>query len=398
MEPVVILFCFVAAAVFAASMKNVFCDRSLRKRLGFTLVELLVVIAIIGVLIALLLPAVQAAREAARRSQCTNHLKQITLALHNYHDVNMSLPARNSRMVVKHTDGTMGSSNSWTVTVMLFPYMEMQTRYDMILSYVFTPAAGGAWPQTFAPELSYPPTQGNIAALLCPSDPDGKVANNAHSRANYVVSIGDVVNPGTTGMNERMIFVTDRWKNFAAAGDGTSNTVAYSECDIPIDSYSRIAKESGTNSVPNLMTNPIAECYATLDTVDRKMIKAATMDASNANPPPANTYDAKRGIYPYHSGNNYTGFNTVLPPNSPTCYSGNRNSYGIQSVASNHSGGANIGLLDGSVRFISETINAITSPLPSSSYTVPQEVSSGRSHFGVWGALGSANGGESTGL
>src|SRR3954466_15697046 len=101
-----------------------------RGRRGFTLIELLVVIAIIGVLIALLLPAVQQAREAARRSQCLNNLKQIGLALHNYHDAFNVLPpgARRSR------DGanTIEAWGSWSIHSMLLPYLDQTATADLL--------------------------------------------------------------------------------------------------------------------------------------------------------------------------------------------------------------------------------------------------------------------------
>src|SRR5438270_11036231 len=89
-----------------------------RRRLGFTLIELLVVIAIIAVLIALLLPAVQAAREAARRSQCVNNLKQLGIAMHNYHDVTGSIP--------------YASINIWGPLAFMLPQMEQQPVYNSI--------------------------------------------------------------------------------------------------------------------------------------------------------------------------------------------------------------------------------------------------------------------------
>src|SRR5882724_1795463 len=90
------------------------------RRRAFTLVELLVVIAIIGVLVALLLPAVQAAREAARRMQCTNHLRQLSLSLHNFHDINGTFPKQVS------PGGVTGVS--WLVSVL--PYLEQKSLFD----------------------------------------------------------------------------------------------------------------------------------------------------------------------------------------------------------------------------------------------------------------------------
>jgi len=369
---------------------------------GFTLVELLVVIAIIGVLIALLLPAVQAAREAARRMQCSNHMKQYSLAMHNYHDVNMALPSKSFELNVKTNDGNLVRSNSWSQLTALLPYMEMQSRYDAFHSYVFTPAAGGAWPQSFGPDTGLEPLRGTIPTLLCPSDIDGIVLPTAAAKGNIVVSIGDAINTpyfttgtlgGTAGIDGRMLFVPNMWKNFAAAEDGTSNTIACSECDIPTSTATRIARASGTNAVSDLITNPITQCFATLDPADRKMILAKTVEG-NANPATPNTYDAQRGAIPFHYWYTYSAFNTVLPPNSPNCYSGNRNSWGVFSAGSNHSGGVNVGLLDGSVRFVSDTINAVTSGLT----VAPREIASGESQFGVWGAMGSIAGGESVTL
>ena len=97
--------------------------QGIHKRLnGFTLVELLVVIAIIGILVGLLLPAVQAAREAARRMQCTNNLKQIGLAMHNYHDTYRSFP-------IGHHFPGQGNGTGWTWTYSILPFIEQSSLY-----------------------------------------------------------------------------------------------------------------------------------------------------------------------------------------------------------------------------------------------------------------------------
>src|SRR5688572_27028117 len=133
---------------------------SLRKtREGFTLVELLVVIAIIGVLVALLLPAVQSAREAARRMQCQNNLKQFGLALHNYHDANMAFPPSSVWKQEAHI-AELNSSNlgpNWII--MILPYMEQQSLFDSFDFNFAIPAKENAVPRST-----------RLAVTLCPSD------------------------------------------------------------------------------------------------------------------------------------------------------------------------------------------------------------------------------------
>src|SRR4051794_41400290 len=104
----------------------------LRRQRGFTLIELLVVIAIIAVLISLLLPAVQAAREAARRAQCVNNLKQIGLAIHNYHTANSTFPMGNSLNVQGPTPADLALWNAWSSHGLMLGYMEQQPLYNAI--------------------------------------------------------------------------------------------------------------------------------------------------------------------------------------------------------------------------------------------------------------------------
>ena len=101
--------------------------RPIQRTRGFTLIELLVVIAIIAILIALLLPAVQQAREAARRTQCKNNLKQIGLALHNYHDTSNSLPS--GSIVLLNAAGTTYYGHGWTWHASILPYMDQANMY-----------------------------------------------------------------------------------------------------------------------------------------------------------------------------------------------------------------------------------------------------------------------------
>ena len=153
---------------------------------GFTLIELLVVIAIIAVLIALLLPAVQQAREAARRTQCKNNLKQLGLALHNYHDTHGTLPIGSG---ITDPGGVGGRRQSGFVGML--PFIEQAPLYQQI-SGTYTNSGGTTWgPFQCEPwNTSYTPFTAKIPGFLCPSDAD-TTAGGAIGKTNYMFSRGD---------------------------------------------------------------------------------------------------------------------------------------------------------------------------------------------------------------
>jgi len=357
-----------------------------RKEAGFTLVELLVVIAIIGILIALLLPAVQAAREAARRSQCTNNLKQITLALHNYHDVNKSFPAGGVLPA-----GWNAARYYPGIIVSLLPFMEQEARYEIIQERVNS--STDYWSTLFYGDVYEMP----LAGAICPSDPHAKTpsphANNA--RLNYMYNMGDgmlkldaawhhpnYINNQYVQARNRGPFHLDSWKDFAAITDGTSNTLAMSEsATAPQGYWSRDVKGgSGWNSAllepdgAQPIIHPDVCMTGVLDPVEPWLYQQ-----------PCDTW---RGNF-FQVGTPWNGFHTVIPPNGPSCWDHPSGFWAaIFTPNSHHPGGVNASLLDGSVRFISDTIN-------SGDLTRSQPLS-GRSPYGVWGALGTHSSGEAS--
>jgi prepilin-type N-terminal cleavage/methylation domain-containing protein len=209
------------------------------RRAGFTLVELLVVFAIIGILIALLLPAVQAAREAARRSQCQNHLKQYGLALHNYHDVQHVFPIGNANWSAIEVYGKF-----WTFQAMLLPYLEGQTLYQLIDF-----RCSGT---CFQYGASQPPDKdpGNrvLDVDVCPSDPNGgKIFSKGpdwdyttvgyHGCTNYfgVMGTNVTLNIGTLNTVNDGILYSNSHVGMSDIHDGTSNTIMMGERGVPND-------------------------------------------------------------------------------------------------------------------------------------------------------------------
>ncbi|MHB8903036.1 MAG: DUF1559 domain-containing protein [Thermoguttaceae bacterium] len=332
------------------------------RRHAFTLVELLVVIAIIGILIALLLPAVQAAREAARRAQCTNQLKQLGIALHNYHDTFQSF--------VPRKQGTAVNSGRLSGFVGILPFMEQTAMYDQI-------KAGDATQPPFGPSAWSGWTPWNIApdALQCPSANDGGMTYSV----NYAFSVGDTITNNRDATTVRGLFASRIGVRMAEMSDGTSNTIAMSErlitnFGLGTMTASVSIKEGTATGFTGLATNP-RQCMA----------------ASNGK------YYANAAITKGRVGWRWTdgqiekvGFTTVLPPNAPSCIDGSDgNGDGQNTIMppnSNHPGGVNALRADGSVSFISNTID--------SGNLSAASVTSGPSPYGIWGALGSKNGGE----
>jgi prepilin-type processing-associated H-X9-DG protein len=370
------------------------------------LVELLVVIAIIGVFIALLLPAVQAAREAARRMTCTNHLKQLAIAAHNYHDKFESFPAAAGKIPFKVSDGSIFCSTSYYFSglIQLFPYMEQTSRYDSIYGITLSPTqatSGSEQPKPWSAgqsswrDAGYP-ISGNIDVFLCPSDISGKIlstTNNAQTA--YSMCHGDAVfrddpnNGGSSTNNKyniRGMFPYHSWQSFASVIDGTSNTIAFSEAIASGGSYDVKGRVVVAATPANLLTDPLGECDSDLlDTNDRKKFKSSGLTIQGN----------VRGVRLADARLFHGQFNTVNLPNAPSCILSNSDgydTYGIFAPSSNHSGGVNAALADGSVRFISETISNKTAGI-----ATPVNTDSGASQFGIWGAYGTVNGGESAG-
>ncbi|MCU0961312.1 MAG: DUF1559 domain-containing protein [Pirellulaceae bacterium] len=350
-------------------------------RAGFTLVELLVVIAIIGVLVALLLPAVQAAREAARRTQCVNHMKQVGLALHNYHDTWNKLPPRIGGDAYANNYCPSGMSR-------LLPYVEQAPLYDLISN---PQVINGVWFPAFnVPgwDTRYTPWNASIAVFLCPSDGNARTAEGI-GRCSYHFSNGDYFgwwgDPTTRGPFEVWSLYPD-WPNwyqggvvgFAAITDGTSNTIAMLERAVPAPGTERSIRAAvavnQTGAVNYSGTSSPILCKALVGRSGNYQDGVATGNWA-------------AGTYSFGWPGRNTEIATVLGPNSPSCsiYAEDWNSV-MWSASSYHPSGVNGVFCDGSVRFIRDSIDTGNTALP--------PVASGPSPYGVWGALGSKNGRE----
>ncbi len=375
---------------------------------GFTLVELLVVIAIIGILIGLLLPAVQAAREAARRMQCTNNLKQLGLAINNFNSAQDRIP--NSYKDPGWTgisgaasnDTVLSRLNRMSVHTLLLPYLEQQPVYDKIYSgfttaiakndanYSASPSDGGVVPtdQTVNPFTTYVP------AFICPSDDNATNSSSLKGhigRTNYMCNMGDAgtYNDSDGQKTRRGVFVNGAIAgrtSLAACKDGTSNTMAFAETcvsDVIADSTNDPDVKTGIAYLTSTATQLPSACLAL-----RGADGMYTVEVGN-------TFAQKgRRWCSAICGN--TNFQAVLPPNSPSCSSSGANDSGkhmIISASSNHSGGANVVMLDGSVHFISDTIDTgDLNNYMSGDSGVRDELYKGPSKHGVWGAMATPRG------
>lgn len=315
--------------------------RTPRLRRGFTLVELLVVIAIIGVLVALLLPAIQAAREASRRIKCSNNLKQMVIGVQNFENAFELLPS-SSRAPNNYMTGTF---DGWSVQGQILPYMEQGTLFDRInfdLGYAAQ-----------APVDGKPFTSIRVPAYQCPSDPNIRVRLTAagvpeHFPLTYGANLGPwfVYNPqgqvGGQGM-----FYPLRGLPFSACADGTSNTLCFAE----VKAYNPYYRNKADASLSQPFPTPAQICTLAgdfkKDSGHTEWIDGrAHQSGFTATFTPNTKVTCTSGgiLYDCDWTNQQEGKSTTVP------------TFAAVTSRSYHPTGAMVAMVDGSVHFVSETI------------------------------------------
>lgn len=362
-----------------------------RQKSGFTLIELLVVIAIIAILIALLLPAVQQAREAARRTQCKNNLKQIGLALHNYHDVfDRFVYQKGGTNGGGNTARNDGNYNRRSGMISLLPYIEQANLYNQIESgdpSGSNGVAGVVPPGGAAPWSGWRIWWQQIPGFRCPTDPGIVTARGTN---NYAFCRGDSYYFGNVGNRDQNqnsgVFTRNTTYGMRDVVDGTSNTIAFGErvqASFGIGAKANPDVREGT--ITNVgISGSAGACIAA----------AQALGISNKR---YNSWGTVKGKFSsvWQDGQpENVAFTTVIAPNGPSCTNdGNGNAdagSAILTASSYHTGGVQVVLVDGSVKFISDSIDtgnlgAVVTTLASAS------------PYGVWGALGTRQGGEIVG-
>ncbi len=333
-----------------------------KMRPGFTLVELLVVIAIIGILVGLLLPAVQAAREAARRMQCSNSVKQLALAVHNYESAFKSIGRLSSP---GQTDWGQDSNwNGYSPHCGLLPFIEQNALYQQIYFQEHRDARyphyqGHPW----AGDRPNPPSSSmslkaqfatKIPGFLCPSDtayadtayPGNNYAFSAGTCLGWYVPAGDLIGP----MNRI------RYNGFRDIPDGTSNTILVGEF-IKGDATASVFTNRG--DIARGLSFPGGSVNRAWTQAQLNTFETTTKAGGGNHVSGAGSHWMGPGMY-------NTAFNTIAPPNwagvaGNNCGGcGEGDNDGVYPARSRHTGGANHGMADGSVQFISNSVALLT--------------------------------------
>lgn len=387
-------------------------------RTAFTLVELLVVIAIIGVMVGLLLPAVQAAREAARRMSCGNNLKQLGLGLHNYHAAYNVLPMQMGGTRSPTSGGQVNAPGDngllLSFLVGLTPFIEQQALWEQLSGpyrnpngQVFSPM--GPQPNRGLGAQFYAPFVTDVSTLRCPSDPGFGLP--AQGRTNYAACLGDAIwrtNVGPINWNAtqaqwnenaalamrtrescRGVFVPRQFTRLRDILDGTANTIAMGEILTDLGDNDIRTTPFRARNQEGVLRRP-SSCKDEIDPLRPRFWNLATLDV---------TVEENRRGFKWACGlPTYTGMNTVLPPNREACLIGaGVAAAGALPPSSHHQGGVHVLMADGAVKFITDSINAGDADSPSGETvfvgaavgsSVAPALPGSPSRFGVWGALG----------
>jgi prepilin-type N-terminal cleavage/methylation domain-containing protein/prepilin-type processing-associated H-X9-DG protein len=322
-------------------------------RTGFTLIELLVSIAIIGLLVALMLPAIQAAREAARRMQCTNNLKQLALAAHEYQLQQGSFPPGMGRRTFDYRPPSMGCCRA-TAQVKLLPYLEQRVLYDSIDFSVDNC-------RTDYPSINATAFRQRVPELLCPSSDDGLVVDDRGHNLHYVASLGTEWN--TVSQDSDGIFYDVSRVRPKDVTDGLSHTAMFSERALTSDA------EPEDNNVP---TSFVAGWTDTRFFQPADKFAGKRQEFINAclnHTETANALEYHPFVTNFWGSAAYNLYNHSLPPNHIMCVNYQeaylidnpllKGSYpfGSFSPTSRHRGGVNVALCDGSVTFVTDEVD-----------------------------------------
>ncbi len=308
--------------------------RTMTRRKGFTLIELLVVIAIIGVLVALLLPAVQAAREAARRTQCTNNLKQLSLAVQMYTDAHGVFPP-----------GSQGPVYQFSPFARIFPYLEQSALYAAI-NFDVGLREGANLPVQPANTTA---TLTLVGVFLCPSDPNERqILDPQYKPCSYVACVGtgtqddgSFLSPNPDGV----IYGSSKVR-LVDVRDGLSQTVVLSESLIG----------NGSNPAQGRQGDPQYQYLHLGDEMPPTTVPSAALCSLPSSLP----WKGNRN-YAWSIGRlDTTLYNHMLLPNDPQpdCY--HTHARGWKAARSMHSGGVNTAFGDGHVAFIKDSISLPT--------------------------------------
>jgi prepilin-type N-terminal cleavage/methylation domain-containing protein len=325
-----------------------------RKR-GFTLIELLVVIAIIAILVALLLPAVQSAREAARRTQCKNNLKQLGLALHNYHETVGMLP----RYVIgPRIDGNYGDSwRAYGAHAMLLPYMDQANLYETTISRAIQENRRAAGDGANSADQAYGLDQVRLPALECPSDP----TDFTLAPTNYAFCFGPTMGWGVAFDQQSGMFNRNRVVAFRDVTDGLANTIAMSE---------QVTYGSSTNGPKDLTrvrnANTVRGNDGNNDAWPAEITEQEVMTWGSGAAAVTSINGNKVGERWWRGQPGFTGFGTLLTPNSQYpnatfhCAGCNYDGNVLMAARSMHPGGVHALMGDGAARFINDNIDWTT--------------------------------------
>ncbi len=336
-----------------------------RRTVKFSLLDVSIALVLLLFLLMALLPNVHRPHSAAKRTQCTNNLRQIALAIQNYQSSHLCYPPA----MGWYPDGEDGHlSGQWSGLVHLLSEIEENVLYEAVFD------AANDLPPPTDPEFNV--WQAKIDIFRCPSAPAGK---SEFAQTNYAFCVGDVARNIHQPTKIRGAFACGFRTDASQIKDGTSNTILLAEMGTSTERH--LVSQFAKQQMQRILDNP-----------------ALVLNLGDASNPQyyrenANLHEPGRGACWANGAAGYGIVNTILPPNRPSASVAGLAADGIYTAGSFHRGGCIVSLADGSTRFVADTIDA--GDANSASPTGEQlQQPSFTSPYGVWGALGTANASE----